>query len=949
MNINKAVDCLSPLKLEENSDLEAECRKLGVISNFDLLSTFPDIVSSDEKVLTEFSRLLVRELTRVGYNDFETLRTALTEEGRKDFDFWHKRQSSNEISDFNKGILILTQISARVKSSGLDLPSLWTHVVNLTLRRGTLSPLLESRNFDFTHPFKATSKLDPLEMLELKIIHSLEEYRQKTVYAPVLSLCQSTGIGKTRLAFEMCDTIQFKTYRYLISYFCCRSPNSTGQPRRTTKFIDSFARLKTILQWSAMLFSIVATEFLFNFSKDEFELALNKGDFKERVLSHTIDIAMQEKSFTQVLSLYDVVYLKLASVVNEAAISPEYAEQEVGLAMKKIYGILQECTETFTVSEWLVNFKAKLKEVDLNTFFLPDHPATIFTQFNCVLLVVFDEGSNLFLENGRVNECFLSFRRATRAHPQSFVPLLTMHLDTNFKVSELSPTTSFDSSARVRMDSSYNLIHPFYTFPLIVKETLPEDLKKAEYFLTIFNLGIEDIPDIQIIYNPFPLGFQSRPLFRVPTERILEGTYSHPSQFSQQFSKGPLVLAAEKLIHGNIQLIRHPVGIFGHVNPLDENTIKLYVLAACRFDLTSTTPIIQEIILRQHLGMLMGVSKDRSNTIVTFPSEPIVSAAAQLISLIDGMMILSFGGKQEVGELLSCVIITRIFDLASYRMTMRKSITDRLPLLPLNDVTKHFEHCYTRALPVVLFIKELFPNNYEQIFQDMRHPTTPHPVPYKREFFLSIMQFNHFVKVQYKLEKSDLINCLQRSAAIVNKSGEVGIDIVIPIAVPININQTIDIYNPDTYHISALMIQAKHWEDNFNLIDLGKAIQRSTIAKEIGFFGENIPDQLYLVMNIGNGRSTGQFKDRSHGMVKTSQGNNRPREYRDTIVLQFCGVGRDLCYDLPAFTDEEKDCLTVLARHNDQFVYLEDDLKDLKKELHVENAVRTISPLVYKN
>lgn len=141
------------------------------------------------------------------------------------------------------------------------------------------------------------------------------------------------------------------------------------------------------------------------------------------------------------------------------------------------------------------------------------------------------------------------------------------------------------------------------------------------------------------------------------------------------------------------------------------------------------------------------------------------------------------------------------------------------------------------------------------------------------------------------------------------------------------------------------MIQAKHWEDNFNLVDLGKAIQRSSIAKEIGFFGENIPDQLYMVMNIGNGRSTGQFKDRSHGMVYTSQW----REYRNTVVLQFCGVGRDLCYDLPAFTDEEKDCLAILARHNVQFVYLEDDLKDLKKDCHVENAVRTISPLVYKN
>ncbi len=632
--------------------------------------------------------------------------------------------------------------------------------------------------------------------------------------------------------------------------------------------------------------------------------------------------------------------------------------------MEKIYGILQECTKTIKVSEWPVDFKAKLERVDLNSVPNPHHSETIFTQFNCVLLVVFDEASNLFLENGRVNECFLSFRRATRAHPQAFVPLLAMHIDTDFKVSELSPTSSFDSSARVRKDSSYNLIHPFYTFPLVVEETLPEDLKKADYFLPKLNLSIEDLPDIQIIYNPLPLGFQSRPLFRVPTERILEGRYSHPSQFSQRFSNGPLVLVAEKLIHGNIQRIRHPVGIFGPVNPLDENTVKLYVLAACRFDLTSTTPIIQDIILRQHLGMLIGVSKDRSNTIVTFPSEPIVSAAAQLISLIDGMferillalssflsngMLLSSGGKGEVGELLSCVIITRIFDLASYRMVMCKSINDRLPLLPLNDVTKHFEHCYTRALPVVLFMKELFPNNYEQIFQDMCHPTTPHPVPYKREFFHSIMQFNHFVKVQYKLEKSDLINCLQRSAAIVNKSGEVGIDIVIPIAVPININQTIDIYNPDTYHISALMIQAKHWEDNFNLVDLGKAIQRSSIAKEIGFFGENIPDQLYMVMNIGNGRSTGQFKDRSHGMVNTSQGNNRPREYRNTVVLQFCGVGRDLCYDLPAFTDEEKDCLAILARHNGQFVYLEDDLKDLKKDLHVENAVRTISPLVYKN
>lgn len=52
------VDRLSQLKLEEKSDLEAECAKLGVNSVFDLLSTFPETVSTDPQKVAEFARLL---------------------------------------------------------------------------------------------------------------------------------------------------------------------------------------------------------------------------------------------------------------------------------------------------------------------------------------------------------------------------------------------------------------------------------------------------------------------------------------------------------------------------------------------------------------------------------------------------------------------------------------------------------------------------------------------------------------------------------------------------------------------------------------------------------------------------------------------------------------------------------------------------------------------------
>jgi hypothetical protein len=55
----------------------------------------------------------------------------------------------------------------------------------------------------------------------------------------------------------------------------------------------------------------------------------------------------------------------------------------------------------------------------------------------------------------------------------------------------------------------------------------------------------------------------------------------------------------------------------------DPTIIPLLVLAACRCHLSSTAHFIQDIVVRQHLGTIVGISDNRDKVSVVFVSEPV--------------------------------------------------------------------------------------------------------------------------------------------------------------------------------------------------------------------------------------------------------------------------------------------------------------------------------------
>jgi len=229
--------------------------------------------------------------------------------------------------------------------------------------------------------------------------------------APYLSLCQSSGMGKTATALQL-------RYRgYLLYYICLRSPSSSGEPGPTlpiSEYLCSLSSKVHVLQFFLACFSVFRKQWLNRYGADSVD---------------TFHQSFGEES----------VYDFWKEVSDQSSAAQRETPDEVTLE-----GKCREAVDTL------------LQEI--NSTGCAQKKGVIF---------VFDEARTLLEpivppQGSPPLNVFRLVRRALKAF--SGGNLAALFMDTTSKVANFSPSEEFDPSLRVP-EGGVKLFPPFTTFP----------------------------------------------------------------------------------------------------------------------------------------------------------------------------------------------------------------------------------------------------------------------------------------------------------------------------------------------------------------------------------------------------------------------------------------------------------------------------------------------------
>ncbi len=874
-----------------------------------------------------YSAVILQGLSKKPILSIGELKNHLKDEERSALDGFMKdlrMEGSTNLEDFvlpySNNIVAFATMGKRLHTV-FPAPILWTSLVNLSLEQEEISSPIQDPNIkDLDFPFQTNQHFD-VKTCFTRTLEKLEKDFNNRLYCPNLPVCQSSGVGKTKLLLEMSKD-------YFLLYFNCRSPDQQTIPLRTAKFIDMFEAITTVSDWISLLLAMILA--LFN----RYKMSPGKflRDFHVRnnfVRSFSLDIPTQLKFYEEVLKMHVVIKDQITRTSDESALEAD---------ILKVYRVFVSSNDPDQFKSNLRNSVVPTEESTPTAATEESKPSRIFPKN---ILLCFDEASMLFLssesEKTEMNTCFSSFRRALRIFPQDYIPILCVVLDTNSKVGNFAPEAKYESSARAKATST-KLPVPYYLFPLQIN--FPATSRRALLKRSVEQTRVVFLENRSIfshcIFHPYELARQSRPMFATMALRPIKTT---AYLWDQQFARTLLDFAISKLLNGKQEKL--------FIGEISEETrqVLFYVLAATRYHLTSTVPFLQDLVVKEHMAMLVGVTQERDRVVVIHPSEPILAAAAQSVSLCEPVFteilrtiatfvsrryIATSGVKGEMGELISSIILSRSFDLCAKRIIEGMNVQDPGACL------------YSRRMPLKEMLQMLYPDRsyFKHILQEMVG------CKYKQTFFSSIVYFNHFVKVEYHVEHRDLRNYLRRCAAIICKNGEAGIDIAIPLAIPKQEGNRIILQDESTYNVSAWIIQVKNWSNPINSSSLGDQIADSNLAKSIGF----AVDQLYMIMNVGPGGSL--VRDAGKSAIQTTSQEKEIAgvlEGKKIVTLQFCGVGDDPLYSIEFLSAEEKHILSTLIGHEQEFDIMKSSLMDLSfQETQISHMIQQMSPLTRK-
>lgn len=352
-------------------------------------------------------------------------------------------------------------------------------------------------------------------------------------YCPYVSVIQSSGMGKTRLMYELVN----KSTEFNTAYICIRPKLSDGDPPRMNILSDLICSLSGDRQWFLFIISFI-------------------------------------QSFNELVS-YDVLDLENDSIL--------------GRNTKLKY-------ETFINNTQIPNFSletdVEIRYIRTNFTFINAFKIIkeCFGSKNRLVIVI-DEITTILTE-GKAKFCsFLSFRRALLAVSVMLVAqgiqIMSVVLDTNAEVTNLAPSKFIDPSRRARISGDH-LLHPFICLANFGVLKFDEALKDCPRYHHHRN-NLRFFPpnnDFQLSLNIFKLIEYGRPLF---TESVIKdfGSISPFTLFDVERTSISFAILKLKMlpidtIEMSTALICSRIGISIFAKDLSECLTKS-MLATCQF------------------------------------------------------------------------------------------------------------------------------------------------------------------------------------------------------------------------------------------------------------------------------------------------------------------------------------------------------------------------------
>eukprot|EP01040_Poterioochromonas_malhamensis_P016482 gene16482-18711_t len=496
----------------------------------------------------------------------------------------------------------------------------------------------------------------------------------KSYYSPYVAVCQSSGYGKTRLILEMSDS-------YELIYICVRKEISTGQPPRTAVIADfiqgetesshfssssgfsDFRRMggiSTMRQWVALLLALFVAGL---YDLDEYEEYEDLPDITE----------ISFKSFRTSKTSPSLKSPGAISYGKKLALSPSLQR----VFFRLVIILFEQYNRLLPTTTSEIELQLAVEKIATNI--LKDIRG--IPQGNVLtFLLAIDEASELFLDKGgKMGESFTTFRRALSIIPQKIFPFLCLLLDTNTKITTSSiPSVRWDSSHRIDPIPSL-LLPPFITFPLEVKDILPAEI--VQYPSNPVTIKISDRISSTAVFDPAQMVLLSRPLF----PSALVDLFINKRTFEElhKACREIVNFAVGKLIMGELSLLVSRSG-------MRELSMKLFAVAACRYDLATTASSINEVLVRQHMATASTMSD--LFIMANYPSEPILSEASIQIMMREDIfhrMLIEVGcyitdgtvlpdcNNEQLGELVACILLSCGYDMASNQWRL-----DQLRLQP---------------------------------------------------------------------------------------------------------------------------------------------------------------------------------------------------------------------------------------------------------------------------
>eukprot|EP01031_Cornospumella_fuschlensis_P028433 gene28433-34325_t len=263
-----------------------------------------------------------------------------------------------------------------------------------------------------------------------------------------------------------------------------------------------------------------------------------------------------------------------------------------------------------------------------------------------------------------------------------------------------------------------------------------------------------------------------------------------------------------------------------------------FALMSSRVYMGSVLGLARDELVRAYMANLKLIAEDRSEIYIEYRSEPCLAAAAKHYmasnftgllqqccqSLIHGNMVMFNGGLGEIGELIMQLLLLRAADVAvssappgeymKYRYyvdsvsSAQGAQSDKedyqfRPRKGLIDVGWH-------PVPFVWMLRQLYSQaEFDKIVAGLQYERL-HNRPLG-DLLSGYVFLTHFIRsMNYSPDLAKLAAFWERGAGVLCRSGEVGVDSIIPLMLPAERGLAINPRDGRSYRMSGCLVQVNH-------------------------------------------------------------------------------------------------------------------------------------------